>query len=137
MNMVNQDEEHLKLLSILHYVWGGLTAIGCCIGGLYALIGGGVFVAAVANEGHAGPPVAVGGVFFIIGAFIALLAASFSILTILAGRSLARRKHYLFCMIMACGSCLSVPLGTALGIFTIIVLMRPSVKQLFNAAPAT
>ena len=28
MKMVNQDEEHLKLLSILHYVWGGLTGFG-------------------------------------------------------------------------------------------------------------
>jgi len=137
MSMVNQDEEHLKLLSILHYVWGGLTVVGCCIGGLYALIGGGVLVAALANDGHNGPPAAVGGVFFFIGGFIALLAATFSVLTILAGRSLARRKHYIFCMVMACVSCLSIPLGTALGVFTMIVLMRPSVKQLFNVPSST
>ena len=86
MNMVNRDEEHLKLLSILHCVWGGLTAFGCCFGGLYALIGGGVLVAAVVNEGRNGPPAVVGGIFFFIGAFIALLAASFSVLTILALR---------------------------------------------------
>ena len=67
MNMVNQDEEHLKLLSILHYVWGGLAAFGCCVGGFYALVGGGVMVAAVVNEGHNGPPAAIGGVFFLIG----------------------------------------------------------------------
>jgi hypothetical protein len=30
-----------------------------------------------------------------------------------------------------------VPLGTALGVFTFVVLSRPSVKQLFNAAPTT
>jgi hypothetical protein len=41
---------------------------------------------------------------------------------------------------MACVACLSVPLGTVLGVFTIIVLMRPSVKALFaevrdSAAP--
>ncbi len=137
MNMVNQDEEHLKLLSILHYVWGGLTALGCCVGGIYALAGGGVMIAALVNEGQNAPPAVFGGVFFFIGVFIAVLAAAFSALTILAGRSLARRKHYVLCMIMACLSCLSVPLGTALGIFTIIVLMRPSVKQLFNTPAST
>ena len=136
MSMVDQDEEHLKLLSILHYVWGGLAACGVCFGGLYAVIGGGVMIAATQAQGQNAPPAAFGGIFFLIGCFIARLAGTVSVLTILAGRNLARRKGYTFCFIMACISCLSVPLGTALGIFTIIVLQRPAVKRLFEQTPA-
>ncbi|HWN95242.1 MAG TPA: hypothetical protein VNT99_09425 [Methylomirabilota bacterium] len=137
MKMVNQDEEHLKLLSILHYVWGGLTALGCCFGGFYAIVGGGVMTAATQTQGANAPPVWLGGIFFLIGAFIALLAGTVSVLTILSGRSLARKKHYTFCLVMAFVSCLSIPLGTALGIFTIIVLQRPGVKQMFGQMPAS
>ena len=132
MKMVNQDEEHLKLLSILHYVWGGLTAFGCCLGGLYAVIGGGIMTAATQAHGPGAPPVWFGGIFFLVGSLIALLAGTISVLTVLAGRHLAQKRHYTFCFVIACISCLSVPLGTALGIFTIIVLQRPAVKQMFG-----
>lgn len=132
MKMVNQDEEHLRLLSILHYVWGGLVACGSCFGAIYAIIGGGVMTAAAAQQGNNAPPAFVGAIFFLIGGFIVLLVGTLSALTILAGRSLAQRKRYTFCLVMACLSCLSVPLGTALGVFTIIVLQRPTVKAMFG-----
>ena len=136
MTLVNQDEEHLKLLSILHYVWGGLVACGSCFGAFYAVIGGGVMTAAATQGGQNAPPAIVGAVFFLVGGFIVLLAGAFSALTILAGRNLARKKSYTFCLVMACISCLSVPLGTALGVFTIVVLQRPGVKQMFGQTPA-
>lgn len=136
MKMVNQDEEHLKMLSIFHYVWGGLAACGVCFGGLYAIIGGGIMAFAPQAQGPNGPPAAVGGIFLLVGCFIILLAGTMSVLTILAGRNLARRKGYTFCFVIACISCLSIPLGTALGVFTIIVLQRPSVKQMFDVVPS-
>ena len=135
MKMVNQDEEHLRLLSILFYVWGGLVGCGSCFGALYALIGGGVLTAAATQGGHNAPPAFVGAMFFVIGGFIVLLTGTMSVLTILAGRNLARKTRYTFCLVIACISCLSVPLGTALGVFTIIVLQRPSVKQMFGRIP--
>ena len=36
-------------------------------------------------------------------------------------------------MVVAGVACTFAPLGTALGVFTIIVLMRDSVKELFEA----
>lgn len=53
-------------------------------------------------------------------------------LTAYTGRCLSSRKHHTFCIVMAAISCLSFPIGTALGVFTIIVLQRPGVRQLFN-----
>jgi hypothetical protein len=56
MNMVNQDDEQLKILAILHYVWGGLIAFFSCFGFLYVIIG---IVALVAGtQSHDGPPAA-------------------------------------------------------------------------------
>lgn len=130
MSLVNQDEEHLRLLSILHYVWGGLAALGCCLGGVYSLVGGGMLAAA--NQGQNAPPAWFGSMFMVIGLGIMFLAAAVSAVTIFAGRCLAQRRNHTFCMVVAVISCLSVPLGTALGVFTIVVLQRPSVKELFQ-----
>ena len=130
MKMVNQDEEHLRLLSILYYVWGGMAAFGSCIVALYALIAGGVLTA-VAHKPN-GPPVWAGLIVFVVMGLVFLFVATIAGLSIWTGRNLAQRKRYTSCFVVACISCLSVPLGTALGIFTIIVLQRPSVKQLFG-----
>lgn len=40
-----------------------------------------------------------------------------------------------FVFVMACVQCANVPFGTALGVFTILVLQRPSVKALFEGLP--
>lgn len=139
MSLVDQDEEHLKLLSILYYVWAGLTAFGACFGGIYAVVGGGLLIASATQNGnHNAPPVAVGAVFFVLGIIILLLVVAISLLNFFTGRYLARRQRYTFCFVVAVLSCLSFPLGTALGIFTIIVLQRPAVKAKFGqiSAPA-
>ena len=55
---MQQDEEHLKLLSIFHYVVGGLTALFACIP-IFHLILGIVFIVASAmpdTKGDAPPP---------------------------------------------------------------------------------
>ena len=36
---MNQDEEHLRLLSIFHYVVGGLTALFACIPIIHLVVG--------------------------------------------------------------------------------------------------
>jgi len=48
-----------------------------------------------------------------------------------AGRCLRQRRRYTLCLVMAAISCMLMPIGTVLGVFTLIVLMRPSVKGAF------
>lgn len=77
------------------------------------------------------------GIFFIImGVFLLIFTAVLGILEIMCGRFLAQQKHRVFCMIMAGVACLGIPLGTALGVFTFVVLGRPEVAAEFakNAA---
>ena len=52
---------------------------------------------------------------------------------ILAGRWLGSARNRMFCFVNACIMCLHAPFGTALGIFTILVLSRPSVVARFEA----
>lgn len=60
-----------------------------------------------------------------------LVGWAFAVCVILAGRFIVRRKHYIFCLVIASLNCLFMPFGTILGVFTIVVLIRPSVKALF------
>ena len=72
----------------------------------------------------------------ILGAFFILLGWVFAVLVLVAGRLIARRKYYTFCFVVACVECLFMPFGTVLGVFTILVLNRQSVKELFNPRAA-
>jgi hypothetical protein len=127
------DAEHLRLLSIFHFVVGGLTALVACIPLFHLAVGIAIVSGAFDGVSKGSPPPALFGWFFIIiGALAILLGWAYSISLIVAGRLLSQRRGYLFCLVMAALSCMNLPLGTCLGVFTLLVLNRPSVKALFR-----
>lgn len=136
--MVNRDEEHLKLLAIFHYILGGMMAFFSLFGLIYFVMGL-VFMLAPAggwNQGPGAPPPAwFGLIFVLIGAGVVVLGVTVGGLIAYAGRCIAQRRHPSFCLVMAAVACLWVPIGTVLGVLTILVLVRPTVKPLFGAAP--
>ena len=123
---MNQDEQYLRLLSIFHYVVGGLAAIFACIPLIHFCIGMAMLTGAIDDA-----PAFVGLLFVIISALAIIFGWVFAVCLIVAGKNLAKRKRYMFCLVMAAISCMFMPFGVVLGVFTIIVLMRPSVKELF------
>jgi hypothetical protein len=138
---MNQDLEHLRLLSIFHYIMGGIMAFFACIPLIHVTLGLAlVFVPKFfENQAHhsgAAPPVFIGWLFIVLGGAFVLLGWTVAVLTFLAGRNLAHRRRPTFCFVVACLMCAWVPFGTVLGVFTIIVLSRPTVKTLFQTAPA-
>ncbi len=135
---MNQDEEHLRLLSIFHYVCAGLAAFFACIPIIHVLIGSVLLLHPQAvgpqnNQPH--PEQFVGLIFVVMGGMFILLGWTFAACVAYAGRCLSQRKNYTYCMVMAGIACLFMPFGTILGIFSIMVLIRPSVKALFNVPP--
>ena len=52
----------------------------------------------------------------------------------LAGRKLTQRRGHLFCLVVAGVECCFFPFGTVLGVLTILVLTRPSVKHAFGVS---
>jgi len=126
------DDEHLRLLSIFYYVKGGISALFACIPIIHVVLGL-VFIIAPEVFGHGNdrPPAFVVLLLVMLGGFLILFGWTFAILALITGRCIARRKHYMFCFVMACVECIFMPFGTVLGVFTILVLNRQSVKELF------
>lgn len=129
---MSQDTEQLQLLAILHYVLAGIMALGAIAPCLYLLVG--VFLVSAGPNSH-GPSaegfgwfvIALGGAAFLAVLFVATLVA-------FSGRSIQRRRNRTYCLVVAAISCLFMPLGTALGVFSLVVLTRESVRELFEAS---
>jgi cytochrome bd-type quinol oxidase subunit 2 len=133
---MNQDSEHLQLLAIFHYVVAGSAALFSFFPLLYTTIGA-IFIFAArhgtAKPGEDLPPEFLGWIFAVLGALLFLIGIAMAICILIAGRSLALRKRYSFAFVMACIECLFIPFGTILGVFTIVVLSRESMRRLFAA----
>ncbi len=127
----NQDTEHLRLLSIFYYVWGGLSVLMSVVG-MLAVTGAAFGMRQAMRQGGGPQPPAwfFAGIFSIMVAAV-IFALALSIMSLVAGRQISARRGFHFCLVVAGLACLSFPFGTALGVFTFIVLLRPSVRLLF------
>jgi hypothetical protein len=136
---MSQDREHLQLLAIFHYVVAGLAALFSFFPLLYTTVGA-VFIFAArhgtAKPGEDLPPEFLGWIFAVLGSLLFLIGIAMAICILITGRSLALRKRYSFAFVMACIECLFIPFGTILGAFTIVVLSRESVRELFSTTNA-
>lgn len=135
------DRGHLKALAICHYVAGGLEILFSSFFILHIVIGlfflnePGAFAPPPGSPAAAQaqpPPEAFGWLFIGMGTCLVLLGWTAGILTIVSGRGIARRRWRMFSLVMAGVNCLWVPFGTALGVFTFIVLLRASVTALYE-----
>lgn len=152
---VDQTEEHIRLLTVFHYVLAGLLFVCSFLPifhlgmGIFFLVGdfspefsgdvNGDGVDEVISGGEQMPKEMqrfMGLMFTIFPALFMLGLATLAVFTLVAGRKLAKRESHTFCMVIAGILCAFAPLGTVLGIFTIIVLMRPQARVLFGLEPS-
>jgi hypothetical protein len=133
-NQRKRDLEHLRLLSIFHFVFAGLALLGMAFLGLHYFMMHTIFTnPEMWKSQKAGPPPQVFldvFVWFYVFGGVILLAGL--VLNVLSGIFLLRRRHRLFSLIIGALNCLQIPFGTALGVFTIIVLSRDSVRELYS-----
>jgi hypothetical protein len=125
-----KDQDQIRLLSVFHYVSSGLSLLG--IGFLFVHH---LFFSKFMDNpamwkaaNHQAPPKEFFQIFiwfYILGA-IWFLASS--VLNLISGFFLQKRQHRTFSLVVAGINCLHFPLGTTLGVFTFIVLMRDSVR---------
>ena len=127
------DAEHLRLLRIGYFVFAGTAAFTGGFGLLY-LIMGLVFAATFSSMPHTSqaPPAFMPWLFVGIGGLITVAAGAYTALALLTARALRSHRSRKLCLITAGLSCLYIPFGTVLGIFTFSVLARPSVHALFE-----
>ena len=128
----NEDEQYLKLLSIFHYVVGGIAGLFACFPIIHFVFGISILISSFTQPSQEDFPALFGLLFTLIAGVVILLGWAFAICIIMAGRFISKRKNHMFCMVMAGVECMFTPFGTVLGVFTIITLIRPSVKELFK-----
>jgi hypothetical protein len=128
----SKDREHLRLLEIFHYICGTISCLWGFVGLLYVQLG------VVMSRTFTGTPQnqsfshMFAGLWIGMSIFSVVMFETGGVLSLLAGWKYRKRRSYWFCFVVAIFNCLLVPVGTALGAFSIFVLNRPSVKELFH-----
>ncbi len=129
-------DKHVQILGILHIVYSSLgVLIGAILfiffAGLGTFIGSIPDVPSPAQEG-------VPAILFIIGFAIGSLLFLFSIPGIVGGIGLLKYKEWarILTLIVGFFDLLHIPLGTALGAYTIWALLNDETIKLFRPAPA-
>ncbi len=142
--LYDKDKEQLKLLGIFSFVIAGLGVAGLAFLGLHYLIMSTVFdnpamwQKAMADQKNPAPfdPTQ----FFNVFRYFYLLFAGWGMASIIgnliAGYCLRQQRDRTFCLIVAGFNCINFPFGTALGVFSLIVLVRESVRLKFEVSPA-
>jgi hypothetical protein len=124
------DQERLSLLPVFFWVSGGVTALISLYFLVYVVLGAAfVLFPGTASDSSSS---AVGWILLSVGAFGFLLVAVFATLKIFAGFWIRRRKHRVACLVIAGISCIEIPWGTFLGVYSFSTLQRPSVMALFD-----
>jgi len=128
--------DYLRLLSIFHYVVAGVAGLASLLPVVYMAVG----VALLGSATRGGPPDPMGRaialIFVTVSAGLLVGALAMTVCIALAGRFLAGRTHYNFCLVMAAAECVFMPFGTVLGVLTLIVLLQNPVKALFGEPAA-
>jgi hypothetical protein len=131
------DIEHLKMLSIFHYVLAGFAFAGLLFLCLHFLIMTTIFTnPGIFNspKNQSGPPVEfLIPIFMVLYLIIGGMIALTGILNLLSANFLRKRKHRTFSLVVAGLNCIHIPFGTALGVFTIMVLTRASVREQYGS----
>ena len=130
-----KDAEHVKLLSVFHFVLGGLAFCGIAFLFLhFFLIRWVVSHPDIwkSKDGTVFPVKELFAIFRWVYLFMGVLLAVEGIANILSGIFLRQRKHRMFSIVVAGLNCLQIPFGTVLGAFTIVVLVRDSVRQSYE-----
>jgi hypothetical protein len=128
------------LLSIFHFVVGGFAALFLPLMCIHFLMFITFFASASAiPAGNDQQPFPKEMIYLFIAFYCVAGVATLVYAggNLLSGWFLRQKKHRVFSFVVAGLDCLSIPWGTILGIFTIIVLTRPSVQRMYEAGPRT
>ncbi|HEY3935788.1 MAG TPA: hypothetical protein VGL97_00030 [Bryobacteraceae bacterium] len=123
----------LKLLAIGYYIQGGIVAFYSLLILLYFGFIGALLAKVAANEAGQRLPAGFAAIMSAVFGALFLLCAVYTICIFLAAYFLRHHRNMLFIQIVSGFNCLLVPYGTVLGVFTLIVLARPTAKLFFTA----
>ncbi|TWU55338.1 hypothetical protein [Rubripirellula reticaptiva] len=128
----NQDAEQLSLLSIFHYIVSALVGMFSLFPLIHLAVGIAILAGAFDGGDQGPPPAFMGWMFVLLPLLFIVMGLALATFIAIAGRNLSRRTGHTYCLVIAGLECFFMPFGTVLGVLTILVLIRPSVKLLFG-----
>jgi len=125
--------QHVKILGILHIVYAGLVILVGII--ILAVMGG--IAGLVGVSDHSGDSATAIPVLGAIGAFVFLLLLILSLPGLVGGFGLLQFRPWarILVIILSVFELLSVPFGTAIGIYGLWVLVNAETERLFLGPP--
>jgi len=131
-----KDAEHLNLLSIFYFILAGFGALGIGFVAVHFAFMRAMFTNPDMWKDQKGgpPPEFVMDLIMWVYAFAFVVIVIGTVLNVLAGIFIRKRRHRMFSLVVGALNCLHVPFGTILGVFTIMVLTRDSVRRLYDAS---
>ena len=152
-----KDVEHLNLIAVFHYVWGGLVGFGAlgCVAYMFFMekffrsalnMASTPIPATVTTPSEASEVVTAVStapypsdmidnmiqMMYVVYGVLAALCIIGCICNIISGRCIHKKKNRVFSMVVGAFNCIMFPLGTVLGVFTFVVLCRNSVAQMYG-----
>jgi hypothetical protein len=120
----NNMEKHVHLLGIFWIVHGGLILVGGIV--TFALLFGLSFLPDLDHEGIT--------VLRVVGLSVGGLMWLLSVPKIIAGIGLLKRMEWarVLTLVLAALSLINFPLGTALGVYSFVILLRDDTTSLFR-----
>jgi hypothetical protein len=122
----------LDMLGVLYYVYAAIVALTALTMGVFALLPALLMASALPSGPGGPPPWLIGGVFAVAFGAVAVILVGKAVVMVFAGRALRARRHHVLCVVGACTSLMNMPIGTALGVYALITLMKPEVKARFE-----
>lgn len=127
--------KNVSSLSVVWYVLGSLQLLGALIFGVM-FTGMGAFLGVAGGAGGDEDAAIVGGVLAVVGVITGVFIALTTIPAFLVGWGLGKRKGWarILAMVLGAFQLLSFPIGTAIGVWSIWLLLQPDVEAEFKTA---
>jgi hypothetical protein len=125
--------QHVKLLGILHIVFGALGVFGALV---VLLVFGGI--SAIVAADHSPDSVTAIPILGFIGVFVFILVLALSLPGLIIGIGLVQHRSWarMGGIILSAFDLLGFPFHTALGIYGLWVLLNRETEQMFGVPPA-
>jgi len=125
--------QHIKILGILHIVFGALFVLG----GLIVLVVMGGIAGFVGASDQSPDSAAAVPILAMIGGFVCVLCLVLGLPGLISGIGVMQYKPWarILMIVISALDLLNIPLGTALGIYGLWVLLSKETEQLFQQPP--
>jgi len=132
---MEEDIHYLNLLATFHLIVAGIVGLLSCLPLIDLFIGvpmlKDVPYALSQNEFFSQTTITPL-IFILLPSGMAVIGWMFAVAIALNGYYLKNRKWLNYCMIVSGIETIFMPFGTVLGVFTIILLTKPNIKNLFD-----